>query len=263
MNYVDVVCRLCDKPFQKTVGAFNRTKNHFCSKSCSARYNCKHYNKSRLKGSCDKCQIQISSSRKYCNTCWSSFYEDRKYRTETNKCYDCGNKSKGYRCMTCYKIYRLKNSNLVDNKTPILKGSKKSYYYSYCHTCNKPCNGKRCQKCHIKHCYDDTCLLDISYKDLPRPSLYAKIRTRARAIAKRMGWKSCINCGYSKHIEVCHKKPISSFNETSMVSEVNHIDNLIPLCPNCHWEFDKGDLTIEQINSNQQALDIYQNQNLP
>ena len=50
--------------------------------------------------------------------------------------------------------------------------------------------------------------------------------------------KVCEHCGYDKHVELCHIKPVSSFPETAMVSEVNDLTNLIALCPNCHWEFD-------------------------
>ena len=49
--------------------------------------------------------------------------------------------------------------------------------------------------------------------------------------------KKC-NCGYDKHYEICHIKAVSSFTENCLMEEINHIDNLIALCPNCHWEFD-------------------------
>lgn len=48
----------------------------------------------------------------------------------------------------------------------------------------------------------------------------------------------CEECGYDKHVEVAHIKSISSFPEDSMISEINSLDNLKLLCPNCHWEFD-------------------------
>lgn len=35
-----------------------------------------------------------------------------------------------------------------------------------------------------------------------------------------------------------HIIPISSFTNDQLLSEVNNEDNVIPLCPNCHWEFD-------------------------
>ena len=62
------------------------------------------------------------------------------------------------------------------------------------------------------------------------------IRGRARTQYKHI--KVCEHCGYSKHVEVCHIKPISSFSDDSLVSEVNDRSNIKILCPNCHWEFD-------------------------
>lgn len=54
----------------------------------------------------------------------------------------------------------------------------------------------------------------------------------------------CSVCGYSKHVELAHIKPISSFPETSTLEEVNHPRNLIQLCPNCHWESHNGFIKI-------------------
>lgn len=45
-------------------------------------------------------------------------------------------------------------------------------------------------------------------------------------------------CGYTKHVEVCHKKPVSSFPGNTLITVINSLDNLIGLCPNHHWEFD-------------------------
>ena len=50
--------------------------------------------------------------------------------------------------------------------------------------------------------------------------------------------KSCEQCGYDKHVEVCHIKPIQSFPSQTAIDIINDISNLIVLCPNCHWEFD-------------------------
>ncbi len=56
--------------------------------------------------------------------------------------------------------------------------------------------------------------------------------------------KCCYVCGYSKHYEVCHIKSVSSFSDETKIEEINSIDNLLALCPNCHWEFDNGLLEI-------------------
>lgn len=45
-------------------------------------------------------------------------------------------------------------------------------------------------------------------------------------------------CGYSKHVEVAHRKDVASFPDTALISEINDISNLVGLCPTHHWEFD-------------------------
>lgn len=50
--------------------------------------------------------------------------------------------------------------------------------------------------------------------------------------------RQCEVCSYSKHVEVCHIRPISTFPVESQLKDINSKDNLVGLCPNCHWEFD-------------------------
>jgi hypothetical protein len=59
----------------------------------------------------------------------------------------------------------------------------------------------------------------------------AKLKTRTRI-------QKCENCGYDKHVETCHLKPIALFHEDTPVDIVNADSNLKLLCPNCHWEHD-------------------------
>lgn len=96
---------------------------------------------------------------------------------------------------------------------------------------------KKCVNC-IENLNKDRKLCEITYKKLHRSSAYALVRSMARTFAKKMGWISCCKCGYDKHIEIAHIKPISSFLPDDKISEINSINNLLPLCPNCHWEFD-------------------------
>lgn len=56
--------------------------------------------------------------------------------------------------------------------------------------------------------------------------------------------KCCAICGYDNHYEVAHIKAVSNFSDDTLVKEINHIDNLIALCPNHHWEYDNGILKI-------------------
>ena len=56
----------------------------------------------------------------------------------------------------------------------------------------------------------------------------------------------CVVCGYDKTYEVAHIKAVSDFDDDTLVSEINSVDNLIALCPNHHWEFDHGQLDVNE-----------------
>lgn len=73
-----------------------------------------------------------------------------------------------------------------------------------------------------------------------RSIIYVSIRGFAKQWNKELKNKSCANCGYNKHIEICHIKPIHTFSDDAKLKDINSPNNLIPLCPNCHWEFDNG-----------------------
>lgn len=73
------------------------------------------------------------------------------------------------------------------------------------------------------------------------------IRQFARIHYKHLTEKPCAYCGYSKHVELCHIRPVSTFPDSATVFEVNAANNIIQLCPNCHWELDHGLLNISSI----------------
>lgn len=67
------------------------------------------------------------------------------------------------------------------------------------------------------------------------------IRKNAQAVFDKSNIpRCCAVCGYDKHIEIAHIKAVADFDDTTLVSEINDIDNLIALCPNHHWEYDNG-----------------------
>ena len=98
----------------------------------------------------------------------------------------------------------------------------------------------RCQACIDARTPKDITLGEAMalYSKHHRSSAFALVRTRARSIAASLGMKSCENCGYSKHVEIAHIKPVSSFPLSARISEANSRENIKALCPNCHWEFD-------------------------
>jgi 5-methylcytosine-specific restriction endonuclease McrA len=93
-----------------------------------------------------------------------------------------------------------------------------------------------CKNCQTRG--QDVTVNEAIYSNSNKANAFALIRNRARSKMQKLGFKSCSKCGYSKHVEVCHIKPIAQFSLDALLSEVNHESNLIILCPNCHWEFD-------------------------
>jgi len=103
----------------------------------------------------------------------------------------------------------------------------------------------------------DSCIpnqVDWSHRTLGEVQIAAKYqinavgRDLARQSYKRSGCpRICQNCGYSKHVEICHIKAVKDFPIDTPMSIVSGIDNLVALCPNCHWEFDHGHLLYEDI----------------
>jgi hypothetical protein len=49
---------------------------------------------------------------------------------------------------------------------------------------------------------------------------------------------ACVRCGYAIHVDIAHRMAVSAFPDTATVVEINALDNLMPLCPNHHWEHD-------------------------
>jgi predicted restriction endonuclease len=84
---------------------------------------------------------------------------------------------------------------------------------------------------------------------LDTKGIYYKFRAEIRKHAqwiyqKNNGNNTCKVCGYNKHIQVCHIKSVSSFNDDNLITDINSFDNLIGLCPNHHWEYDNGYLVL-------------------
>lgn len=57
----------------------------------------------------------------------------------------------------------------------------------------------------------------------------------------------CQYCGYDKHVDLCHIKPICDFSLDTTLGEINDPSNNLVLCKNHHWEFDNKLLKLEDI----------------
>jgi hypothetical protein len=73
----------------------------------------------------------------------------------------------------------------------------------------------------------------------------AHVRIANRLWNKHLTVFPCQNCGYSKHVELAHKRSIQSFPLSTTLGEVNAESNNLVLCRNCHWEYDHGILILK------------------
>ncbi|MFB2768481.1 HNH endonuclease [Pelatocladus sp. BLCC-F211] len=122
------------------------------------------------------------------------------------------------------------------------KHPKKTKKLRFCKHCGLEIIGRRttCDSCNPFYVdWSSLTLADIKAKALYQHS--ARVRQIARNIYRQSDKpKKCAVCGYDKHYEVCHVKPIKDFSHNTPISQINDIDNLVALCPNHHWEFDNG-----------------------
>lgn len=111
-----------------------------------------------------------------------------------------------------------------------------------CKVCGVSCPSAaaHCQKCKPDR-YD---YLTVTIKEVKGRAKYQKsaiIRAHARKTIRQAGLpRRCNVCGYDKHVEVSHIRPISSFDLDTLISVVNHVSNLEYLCPNHHWEHENS-----------------------
>lgn len=186
-------CELCGQKKTCNLSDYKKVKNHFCSHKCANKWLIDTGQCRQPEGKCKLCNQALSSSRTYCNKCWSE-KRDKVRMSISNKrqCVDCKDASFGgyIRCESC--------QNIFENTAKIC---------------------------------------DFVYKDSNR---YSYIRKHAAKIIDKNNIKrECINCFFSLFTEICHIKPISDFPPNTLLKDVNNIDNLAILCPNCHVCFDR------------------------
>lgn len=90
----------------------------------------------------------------------------------------------------------------------------------------------------IRHKFDGA----LRKRDVSRE----RISAHARRVLKQ-SLASCLVCGYDFAVEAAYIKPVKSFPGGALVREMNTVENLLPLCPNHHIEFDRGKLSLENI----------------
>lgn len=160
------------------------------------------------------------------------------------KCLQCDqeipktrNKSKNIFCdIKCKEDYRK-----IHKKMPKLRQN--------CLHCKEETEVRRkyCNKC-VSNRVHQYKMSESDYENQPiseiyieehRTAKYQAIRNHAKFKMKNKP-QVCSECGYSKHVECCHLRAISDFPPETLLNIVNSYDNLVLLCPNCHWELDHG-----------------------
>lgn len=135
----------------------------------------------------------------------------------------------------CSRSCAAKYNNTVTPKRPPLLNST-------CSVCRTPIptRYRRCTDC--KRSRLNSTIADMKGSgNAVKGGNYAYIRGMARtAYAKSGKLYRCAECGYSLHVDICHIRDIKLFSDQTPMYQVNHIDNLIALCKNHHWEFDHG-----------------------
>lgn len=159
------------------------------------------------------------------------------HRVVMNQCMECGRQTTNPKF--CSRSCAARYTNRFSPKRKIRA--------FYCQTCGRPTTHRR------KYCdahqpnalksYDDATIEDIRrYAKYQANALIRRLARRAYRVGRLP--LHCSVCGYSKHVEICHIHAIEKFPEQTHLSEVNSLNNLVALCPNHHWEFDHGLLSL-------------------
>ncbi len=155
---------------------------------------------------CSNCNKETPNP-KYCSKSCSAIHTNKLFpkRVTIKKCVVCNEKVLSYRHSRCF----IHQKEYLETRYDYIKELTLEHYW------NKK-----------------------SLINLHPSSKNAQIRLLARSHFKYLTKLPCYNCGYNKHVELCHIKPISKFLPTDKIKDVNSLSNLIQLCRNCHWEFD-------------------------
>lgn len=220
-NFIRVNCTNCQKEVSKPKHLYNynikHNRNFYCSNHCIGQYK----KKQRPKFNCSNCNAEFElpshskttkSGRRFCSQ-------------------QCANIVLGQELV---KIRYCKTCNTVLNPNRTLTKAK------YCQTCRSNKNRS-------------STISSLTKEELfSSRSSWQSARTAIRHLASNIYKNSdkpqeCVACGYKLHFEICHIKAVKDFDNSALISEINHIDNLIALCPTHHWEQENGYLNIDKL----------------
>lgn len=179
---------------------------------------------------------------------------DCQKKEPTNRCVHCGTLTRNpkYCSSSCAaKVNGSLYPKRINHRTPrFCRFCESTFFLSKTHK-----SKNICESCYLAwksgHVNRDTkigALLNSKSVKGKHPSWKAaNVRMLNRKWNCTLLEKPCARCGYDLHVELAHIKAISSFPISATLGEVNDPDNVIQLCPNCHWEFDNGIFSLEDL----------------
>lgn len=223
---ITLTCSQCNHDFEKSLSSHNRSiqrgqVNSFCNRTCFLLF--KSENAIIYSGTCVECNSTFTRNRK---------------PGKSDRMRFCNN--------SCAAKHS--NRNRRDNE---------KYSCPYCDSTKKP-SSKACRDCsnsrrNRSNNLDNKTLAELK-SEYSHSQYHAKLRGDSRAsylFSKRPMF--CLICNYSKHVDICHIIDIKEFSMDTKISVVNHINNLLALCRNHHWEFDHSELS----NEDKITLDLF------
>lgn len=231
-KYITLNCCECRNEFTKTCRRHNqglktnKTGKFYCSNTCSNRANNSSFQIIPCKA-CGTSNKKSTSQIKKNKT--GNFFCNRSCAATHNNKGVVRNPRKIRTCTRCPNTFTV--SDTPGTRTILCSDCKEQYILSMEHK-NKTIGEYRNM---------------LSVKGKHVSWAHAHIRSFNRSWNKILTKLPCQNCLYCKHIELAHIKPITSYEDHITLSEVNDPENILALCPNCHWEFDNGYLKLEDI----------------
>jgi len=181
-----------------------------------------------------------------------------RYYQSPNKCLYCGKIIEvGSQKVAWIRDKKFCNNSCAAKYNNPGRTRKKKYANKICLCCGKTFDASYIKSAHNRkkkkyciECYDSQAYIP-EMPEITKAELFAlkdswqaartQIRSNAcKVFAKNNKDKKCFICGYDKHVEICHIKPVSKFDGSILVSEINDVNNLVALCRNHHWELDHG-----------------------
>lgn len=174
-----------------------------------------------------------------------------KYYRNPSLCLNCGLIIK---VLDGQKVSEIKHKKFCNHScSAAYNNIRKIRKIKLCGVCGKTCSKRAsiCLSCSsLSKLTRDS--FKITKKELFDKTTYQSARSTIQKHARRTfdlnGKKlECKICGYSRHVEICHIKSVSDFEDNATILKINDIHNLVGLCPTHHWEFDNDFIKKEKL----------------